>query len=183
MTRSAVTRTAVRGANIADALLRPIVVAVQASLVILLFAIVFVTSVQVALRFAFSSSLLWSEEFVRFSFTWMILLSAALGLEMRAHFSVDVIGRLLAERQRLWLEGTTHVVVLAVSAYFLVIGAKFSANNWVQASDIMRIPMSVVYTSIPAAAAIMVLVSLRDILQLIGGSRPAAPTRATDVEI
>lgn len=171
----------VRAAEMLDAVIQPLVLAFKIGVCICLTGIVVVASAQVVLRFALNSSLFWSEELIRFAFTWSILLSAAIGLEMKAHFSVDVLSRFLPETGRRLLSILCQVVILAVSGYFIIYGIRFTTDNWIQASDTMRIPMALVYVSIPIAAVVMCLVSIREILKLAGGA--ALEVRSVETEV
>jgi TRAP-type transport system small permease protein len=124
---------------------------------------------QVILRYGFSRGLFWADELALFSFTWTIFLSAALVLDRRMHFGVFI----LVDRFPLWLQRTTSVVVhlgmLAVLLFFLGFGLQHALFNWVQVSDVLRMPMTWWYLSLPAACFLMVLSLLRDLSMLLAG--------------
>lgn len=124
---------------------------------------------QVILRYGFGWGLFWADELALFSFTWTIFLSAALVLDRRMHFGVFI----LVDRLPLWLQRATSIVVhlgmLAVLLFLLGFGLQHSLFNWVQVSDVLRIPMTWWYLSLPAACVLMVLSLLRDLSMLLAG--------------
>ncbi|MGH0000200.1 TRAP transporter small permease [Pseudovibrio ascidiaceicola] len=57
----------------------------------LLFNIVLWVFVQVIMRYIFSSSLPWSEEFVRWCFIWFIWVGVSYGFKTRRHICVTAL--------------------------------------------------------------------------------------------
>lgn len=167
---NSVPSTAEQLATKLDRALGPLVKGLEMALSILMMTLVVVTFTQVVLRYGFNRSLFWAEEFIRFNFTWIILLSAAYGTEKRAHFAVDAVSRFLPALGRRAIAILASLVVLGVALFFLYYGVQFSLHNWDQQSSIMRVPMTVVYASIPSAAVIMVIASLRNLMALLAGS-------------
>ena len=155
-------------ARVLSIILRPIIAALEAIIALLVAMLVVVAFLQVVLRYGFHSSLFWAEEFIRFNFTWVILLSAAYATEKHAHFAVEAVSWFLpatVERLRgIFVCG----VIVAVSVFFVIVGLRFSMDNWIQQSLVVRVPMTIVYVSIPVAATIMLLASVRDLMTILG---------------
>jgi TRAP-type C4-dicarboxylate transport system permease small subunit len=61
----------------------------EASLCILLVAIVAVTFIQVLFRYLFHFSLAWSEELARFFFLWLAALTSAYAFKTKSHLPCD----------------------------------------------------------------------------------------------
>jgi TRAP-type C4-dicarboxylate transport system permease small subunit len=59
----------------------------------LLLVIVLVTLAQVAARYVFGSSFIWSEELTRLLHVWMVMLAAVKASHMRIEFLKDRLGR------------------------------------------------------------------------------------------
>lgn len=79
---------------------------------ILLGNIVCLVFVQVIMRYIFQHSLTWSEDFIRWSFIWLIWIGVSYGFKTRRHISVTVVLNLLHPEIRKWIELLVNVVVL-----------------------------------------------------------------------
>lgn len=124
---------------------------------------------QVILRYGFGRGLFWADELALFAFTWTIFLSAALVLDRRMHFGVYM----LVDRLPLPLQRATSIVVhlgmSAVLVFFLGLGLEHALFNWVQVSDVLRIPMTWWYLALPTACVLMLLSLSRDLAMLFAG--------------
>ena len=49
------------------------------------------TAVQVLLRYAFNSGIIWSLEATTYTFAWLVLLGMAYGVRTRSHIAVDLV--------------------------------------------------------------------------------------------
>lgn len=134
-----------------------------------LLLLVSLTFTQVVLRYVFNSYLFWGDEVIFFLFTWLIFLSAAVGLARGSHFAVDLVVSLLPAPVRRGCALLSQLVVGGVLGVFVVIGFRFSARAWAQESDILRLPMTWMYLALPVAACIMLLVVFWDLLALLSG--------------
>jgi TRAP-type transport system small permease protein len=125
--------------------------------------------VQVVLRYVFDTSLFWAEEVILFIFTWVIFLAAAVNLERGSQFGVDVLVNLLPRGARALIQGLVQGVVGVILGVFVWYGFRFAAGAWIQESDILRVPKTVVYISLPLAASLMLLVVFRNLSRLFRG--------------
>lgn len=123
--------------------------------------------IQVVLRYVFGSSFFWAEEVILFAFTWVIFLAATVNLERGAHFGVDVLVNCLPQLGRRIIQGLMQLGIGAILCVFGWIGFRFAVGAWVQESDILRVPKTVVYISLPLAACLMLLVVIRDLSRLV----------------
>jgi TRAP-type C4-dicarboxylate transport system permease small subunit len=162
-----------------DGLAAPLYRGVEALLCALVVGFTTLTFVQVVLRYGFNRGLFWADELTLFLFTWTIFLSAALTLDRHAHFSVQLlVGRLPASGRRA-VAAAVHVAMVGVCAFLLWYGAGHARFNWAQASDVLRLPLTWWYLSLPVASAFMLLSLVRDLAVLLGGGTPAPPVDLT----
>ncbi len=135
--------------------------------------------IQVVLRYGFNHALFWADELSLFAFTWMIFLSAALALERKSHFGVTlVVARLPLSLRRAAAVGV-HLVMLGVVGFLLWFGARHAWDNWVQVSDVLRMPLTWWYLSLPVAGLFMAASLVRDLGILLAGGD--LPTPADDL--
>jgi TRAP-type C4-dicarboxylate transport system permease small subunit len=130
--------------------------------------------IQVVLRYVFGTSFFWAEEVILFAFTWVIFLAATLNLERGAHFGVDVLVNRFPEMGRQITQGLVQVGIGAILCVFAWVGFRVAVGAWVQESDILRVPKTVLYISLPVAACLMLLVVVRNLFRLVRGQSPTA---------
>lgn len=135
----------------------------------LMAALVGLAFIQVVLRYVFDTSLFWAEEVILFLFTWLIFLAAVVNLERGSHFGVDVLVKMLPGRVQTLIQALVQVAVGLILAVFAWYGFRFAVGAWIQESDILRVPKTVVYISLPLAACLMLLVVGRNLGRLCRG--------------
>jgi TRAP-type C4-dicarboxylate transport system permease small subunit len=124
---------------------------------------------QVVMRYVFSSSLSWSEEFARFIFMWLSWVGASYAVKERSHFRVEMFANLLKGRRRRNFE----LLILAVWFGFSVVMAWLGTRLMIflmetgQISAAMEIPMSWVYASVPAGCGLMALRLAAEIVKIL----------------
>jgi C4-dicarboxylate transporter DctM subunit len=143
--------------------------AVEVALVALTICFSVLAVVQVVLRYGFNHALFWADELSLFAFTWMIFLSAALALDRRGHFGVSLLVARLPRPLRRAVAVGVHLVMLAVVGVFVWLGALHAQDNWVQVSDVLRLPLTWWYLALPVAGLFMAASLLRDLGLLLRG--------------
>jgi TRAP-type C4-dicarboxylate transport system permease small subunit len=94
----------------------------------LLLVIVLITLAQVAARYLFGSSFIWSEELTRLLHVWMVMLAAVKASHMRIEFLKDRLGR--AGQMALdVVAGAVSLAVLAIMVRYAASLAAFTAGD------------------------------------------------------
>jgi TRAP-type C4-dicarboxylate transport system permease small subunit len=148
----------------------------EAALCVLMAGLMTLAFVQVVLRYVFGSSFFWAEEVILFAFTWIIFLAAAVNLERGAHFGVDVLVNVFPRMGRQIVQALMQLGIGVILCVFVWVGFRFAVGAWVQESDILRVPKSVLYISLPLAACLMLLAVVRNLLRLARGQSVQAKT-------
>lgn len=152
--------------------LNRIVDKVEGGIVTLLMLLAAVVAIaQVVARYAFNSSLYWSEEFLLYALISMSFLTMGMGVRYAAHISVEAGLAFAGERLGRALKIGAAVLGLIFAAVLIVLGWRLSANtlNMGQLSPAMRIPVGYVYLVIPVSGVFMVLRYLLVLSFLITG--------------
>jgi C4-dicarboxylate transporter DctQ subunit len=63
----------------------------EAFMIVVLAAMTLLTFVQVVLRYAFDSGLVWSLEVTTYLFAWLVLIGMSYGVRTQAHIAVDLL--------------------------------------------------------------------------------------------
>ncbi len=111
--------------RIEDAVVR----AERALLVGLLLFMVALSFVQVVLRGAFSSGLLWGDTLLRHLVLWVGFIGAALATVNRRQFAMDAFVRMLPAPRRRWVRLAVDLVSAAACAFLLAAAWRFLADE------------------------------------------------------
>ncbi len=133
------------------ACLQKILNAVSVTLMILMVIIMFS---QVMLRITVSSSLIWSEEALRFMFIWMVFLGVATAIYYNDLSRFELLQEKLGPLGRNILF-TLIYLISAMVLYFAAIGAlPLIKRQMNQLATALPVKMGVIYMVIPVSAAI-----------------------------
>jgi TRAP-type C4-dicarboxylate transport system permease small subunit len=119
---------------------------------ILLFTVTFAA---VVFRYLLKMPLPWSQDVIRFAFTYLIYFGAAYCVRENAHLNIDVLLSLLKPRARIAVDIAINVILLAFFVFLVVYGLRFAATGQGQTSSYLMVPMSYYYAGIPIAGGIM----------------------------
>ncbi len=130
----------------------------EAAVLILLVAVMTgVVFLQVVYRYVLAQPLHWSEELARYLFVWLSILGAALGLQKRGHFGLDIIFRMLPKQTKRYMGFLIHLLLGAVVVVILVQGVTLVQKTALQESPAMGISMGWAYACLPVGAALMAI--------------------------
>ncbi|MDR1379449.1 MAG: TRAP transporter small permease [Synergistaceae bacterium] len=124
---------------------------------------------QVVMRYVFSNSLSWSDEFARFIFLWLSWVGASYAVKERGHFRVEMFANLLKGRYRTRFELLILVIWFGFSVTMVWLGTRliFFLIETGQISAAMQIPMSWVYASVPAGCALMAIRLVVEMIKIL----------------
>lgn len=118
-------------------------------------------------RFVLNSSLVWSEEVVRYGLLWGVMLGAAVASDRGAHVALDPLrGSVSPAAYRIiaWVSGLLVITFCAVVGWY---GWQYVSRLWMMSSPATQIPMYYVFISIPVGCALMALFT---IVHLVSGT-------------
>lgn len=123
----------------------------------------------IVMRFVPLFSLHWFDEIVELIFAALVFYGAAALWVAHGHFSVgDWISKYI---RNVRLRYAYRLLIELLSLAFMAIFLKYSYQLTVRAEDVtnaLQLPKSVLYMSMPIAAAIMVLYSLKNVVVELG---------------
>ena len=93
---------------------------------------------------------IWTEELARFTFIWMVMLGAMIGVREATHFEVDV-WPVLGPRPNALLHIVSDLLVLVFAVVFIWWGIEFTHFGWDQLSEIAELPMWTIFVAWPIA--------------------------------
>ena len=136
--------------------------------------------IQVIMRYVFSSSLVWSEEFARYCFIWLVFLGGSYGCKQRAHIRIDAALKLFPEKLRSYVVILGDMSVLLLASYMFVTGISLMlfqiAHNKV--SPAMGVPMALVNLAVPVGFGLIMLRQVQAVFK-----QAAGPDNAEEREV
>jgi TRAP-type transport system small permease protein len=103
-------------------ILRGVVTAEKAVIVVLMVAILLLVVTQVVMRFVFQRPLFWSDELARYCYVWLSFIAAVAVTAGRSHIRIDVINYYLGRRGQRFVELLAGLLVVG-SCTVLVVGS------------------------------------------------------------
>lgn len=91
---------------------------------------IIVVSVQVLLRYAFNTSIDWSDEVSRLLFVWSMFLAIPLGLREGSHVGVELLVQFIPAAPRRALSRLCAVVAIMLMAVVAYFTASVSIDTW-----------------------------------------------------
>jgi TRAP-type C4-dicarboxylate transport system permease small subunit len=122
---------------------------------VLLAAMTILVFSQVLFRYLLKVPLDWSEELSTFTFVWMALLGASVGLKRNEHPRLDLFFNLFPERMQKIITVLCNLAILFMLMVLFVYGWKLTVSMKSQLTAALQYSVSFVYVVLPISAAIM----------------------------
>lgn len=110
---------------------------------------ILVVSVQVLLRYAFNTSIDWSDEVSRLLFVWCMFLAIPLGLREGAHVGIELLVQFVPAAPRRRLSQLCSLVAMLLMAVVLYFTVAVAVETW---DELMpTLPVSTNWFLVPVA--------------------------------
>jgi len=125
-------------------------------------AMITVVTVQVLLRYAFNTSLDWSDEVSRLLFVWSMFLAIPLGIREGAHVGIELLVVHVPEGPRALLAKACALIAAAMMAVVFWQAVKVAEGTWDEMMQTLRLSANwfMVPVAIAAAHSFLHLVQL-----------------------
>ena len=128
---------------------------------------------QVIFRYVLNAPLDWSEEMASFSFVWMALLGASIGLKKKEHPNLDIFYKLFPGRVKKLADLVINLAITLPLAILCFYGVKLTILMRMQCTAALRYSVSYVYIVLPASAFIMLTYIIIDTLRIFRKEKEA----------
>ena len=118
-------------------------------LIVITCVLIVVGSAQVFFRYVVDYSLFWSEELMRYLFVWLVMLGIGVGVRHKVHVAVDALNHVLNAKCQRWADIFICLLGLTLFVVLTWLGYQLAMKYMHQLSPAIRLPMGVVYLSIP----------------------------------
>jgi len=127
--------------------------AVQRIVIILIFAILVTTLMQVVSRYVFNAPFMWTEELARSLGVWMVLLCTGLVVREERHLGFEI----LPEAWKPVLRLIANLAIIFFSVSLIKGGIVFVQVAGKMKSTALQIPLWILYLSIPVGLILMAI--------------------------
>lgn len=130
-------------------------------------------ALQVFMRFVVGQALSWSEELALACFSWVTLLSIALGVREAIHVRMDLVVDRVPEPLRAGVERVVAFSIAGVGAFVAWAGVNYVVDSLGTTSAAIGYPIAWLYACAPVSGAIVAVFALER--ALLGPAPAAAP--------
>jgi len=120
-------------------------------------------------RYVLGSAISWSEESAKYLMVWLTFLGAPIALREGAHISIDFLVELLKGRANQALQLVLNILIIATVGIIFWYGWGFAQSGLRQVASTFDLSMVFMYAAIPVGSALMVLVSVEQMLRALRG--------------
>jgi len=100
-------------------------------------------------------SLPWTEELSRFTFVWLLMLGASVGIYNQEHFALTLLRNAVPVAVQWWMELLVYLFELVFVGFLIKYGYLMSEMVWGQISPALGLRYAYVYMSVPVGAVLM----------------------------
>ena len=131
-------------------------------------ATVMVVGSQVVFRYAFNSSLTWTEELSRYLFSWIIFLGAAIAVKDGAHIGVDFLIVKLPAKVAGVLRLLNYSLMLAFLVLIVMLGFMLVYRTAGTVSPALSLPINYVYyAALPVTFLLGIYYTVKKIVSMV----------------
>lgn len=148
------------------------------SLVILIAGIIVaIVTAEVALRYLFSHSMIFTEELSRYLMVWIVFLGSALAIRDGSHIHIQILVKRLDPRMQQIVKLAAYALIIAFLVFITVEGLKILPRQLQQMCITIDISLFYFYLAIPVGSILMIIFLLPIIRQTLAGKSPAGNKR------
>jgi TRAP-type C4-dicarboxylate transport system permease small subunit len=142
----------------------------QAITAFLMMAMVVLTMLQVASRYAFEVSLPWTEELARLDLIYLTFFGSIVAFQRREHLKVEVLVHALPPGLRKWLAVGVDLASMGVLGLVVWQGIPLLRKFWPVLSAALEWPTTVFYFPVVFGCLIMLIYTALDAMAAIRGA-------------
>jgi TRAP-type transport system small permease protein len=126
------------------------------AVLLLMAVLILLVFMQVVLRYAFSSGMVWVEELDRYIFVWLMFLGITMGIYKQKHIAITAITDRLKK-----LSKAIHLFVHIITGLFFGVllwqGFQFVVQSMTGMASVLPINLGIIYSIIPASSLLAII--------------------------
>jgi TRAP-type C4-dicarboxylate transport system permease small subunit len=145
-----------------DFILKPLINFCKLATIGCVLSIALIVSISVFFRYVLNNSITWSEEIAKYLMVWMVFVGAPVAMVQSRHIAIEMFPNLFRPRIRALIFLIVNLLIVLTMAFWTYRGFTYTVGGMSQVmSSFDKIPLGVVFASIPFGSCIMMIISFQ----------------------
>ena len=148
--------------NLIDAIVQPLIKLCKIAVISCVLSIALIVSTSIFFRYVLNNSITWSEEIAKYLMVWMVFVGAPVAMVQSRHIAIEMFPNLFRPRIRALIFLIVNLLIVMTMAFWTYRGFTYTVGGMSQVmSSFDKIPLGVVFASIPFGSCIMMIISFQ----------------------
>ena len=148
--------------NLIDAIVQPLIKLCKIAVISCVLSIALIVSTSIFFRYVLNDSITWSEEIAKYLMVWMVFVGAPVAMIQSRHIAIEIFPNLFRPRIRALIFLIVNLLIVVTMAFWTYRGFTYTMGGMSQVmSSFDKIPLGVVFASIPFGSCIMMIISFQ----------------------
>ena len=148
--------------NLIDAIVQPLIKLCKIAVISCVLSIALIVSTSIFFRYVLNDSITWSEEIAKYLMVWMVFVGAPVAMVQSRHIAIEMFPNLFRPRIRALVFLIVNLLIVLTMAFWTYRGFTYTVGGMSQVmSSFDKIPLGVVFASIPFGSCIMMIISFQ----------------------
>ena len=148
--------------NLIDAIVQPLIRICKIAVVSCVLSIALLVSTSIFFRYVLNNSITWSEEIAKYLMVWMVFVGAPVAMVQSRHIVIEMFPNLFRPRIRALIFLIINLLIVLTMAFWTYRGFTYTVGGMSQVmSSFDKIPLGLVFASIPFGSCIMMIISFQ----------------------
>ena len=137
---------------------------------------------QILTRTFFQMPFPWTDELARFTFLWFCFIGSVMTLRKKMHLGIDYFESKMSPKARFINRICVYVLIILFGIFVTVLGWQLLGIVSIQQSPIIRLPMVLIYVSLPIAGFLYAILGMYQLINHLTG-KDEDPSSQSDVPV
>ncbi len=148
--------------NLIDAIVQPLIKLCKIAVISCVLSIALIVSTSIFFRYVLNDSITWSEEIAKYLMVWMVFVGAPVAMVQSRHIAIEMFPNLFRPRIRALIFLIVNLLIVLTMAFWTYRGFTYTVGGMSQVmSSFDKIPLGLVFASIPFGSCIMMIISFQ----------------------
>ena len=148
--------------NLIDAIVQPLIKLCKIAVISCVLSIALIVSTSIFFRYVLNDSITWSEEIAKYLMVWMVFVGAPVAMVQSRHIAIEIFPNLFRARTRASIFLIFNLLIVMTMGFWTYRGFTYTVGGMSQVmSSFDKIPLGVVFASIPFGSCIMMIISFQ----------------------
>ena len=148
--------------ELVDYILNPLIKLCKFAVITCVLSIALIVSASIFFRYVLNDSITWSEEIAKYLMVWMVFVGAPVAMVESRHIAIEMFPNLFRPRIRASIFLIVNLLIVMTMGFWTYRGLTYTIGGMSQVmSSFDKIPLGVVFASIPFGSCIMMIISFQ----------------------